>query len=226
MNNWKDIEGFEGLYVIFDSGEIKSFLNGERWLKCSAGDNGWRCVTLTKNGEEFYYKLHRLVAYHFLDNPNNWSGVRCIKYKDDCSVDNLKWVENAQDRKAPREYLIEHYEKVKGDFYPMQKMLHKYFLTQDVTHIEYIFNRSYKKWLGHIIKITQDKPAAEDVLNNCYEYFLDSINEGRFRIDKCFVDYAPDTWMFAIVRHQACNWLRRDRTLLIDNIFYDEEFNE
>lgn len=221
MNDWADIWGFEGLYVIYKTGKIKSFLNGERWLKCSVDENGWRAVSLTKDGEVFYYKVHRLVAYHFIPNPNNYSGVGVVKYKDDCSVENVQWVENAQDRKAPRKFLIEHYENTKHGFYPMQKMLHKYFITQDISHIEYIFNRSYQKWLGHIIKITEYKPAAEDILHDCYEYFLDAINEGRFRIDRCYVDYAPDTFIFAIVRNQACNWLRRKREVLIDEFYYE-----
>lgn len=224
VEQWKDIEGFEGVYVIFNTGKIKSFIRGERWLKCREGDNGWRSVVLTKDGELFNYKLHRLVAYHFLDNPNDWSGVRCIKHKDDCSVTNVEWVENAQDRKAPREFLLNHYEETKNEFYPMQKMMHKYFITGDGSYISYIFTRSYDKWLGYIIKNIKNKPEAQDLLQDCYGYFTDAIDEGRFRIDRCFVDYAPDTFIFAIIKNQVCNWHKKDKKILVGDFWEETEF--
>ncbi len=223
---WKDIRKYQGLYQVSNTGFIKT-LRYNRILKDAVNDMGWRGISLRKNQENKYFMVHKLVAKAFIPNPNGWSGVAVKKYKTDCSVPNLRWVENAQDRKAPREELIAHYESCdQSKWWPLQKMLYKYFITQDSSHIEYIFKRSYKKWYGHLLKLTHDEPAAQDILQDCYFYFMEAIDSGRFRIDRCFVDYAPDSFIMRIVRNQGCNWLKSDKPVLIDQYFYDGNYSD
>jgi len=80
---WKDIKGYEGLYQISDSGEVKSMnynhTNNEKLLKLRT-KKGYLEVSLSKNGKQKFYLVHRLVAMHFLDNPNNYS---IVNHKDE-----------------------------------------------------------------------------------------------------------------------------------------------
>jgi len=226
MEEWKEIEGFEGLYKVSNQGYIYSYVS-KKTITGYVNNMGWKWVDLKKNGESKYLMVHKLVAQHFVPNPNNYSGVRTKKGKTNCHYKNLEWYCNAQDNKAPRHVLIEHYKNIEqGEWWPLQKMLYKFFITQDSSHIEYIFKRANKGWYGFVLKITHDEHAAQDILQDCYEMFLDAINEGRFRIDRCYIDYAPDTYIMAIIKNQACNW-KRDRfksSPLIDEYFYEGDF--
>ena len=84
---WKDIKGFEGLYQISDKGEVKSLIRN-KILKLTQDKDGYLTVGL--KGKKF--KVHRLVAEAFIDNPNNYP---CVNHKDENkknnSVDNLEW---------------------------------------------------------------------------------------------------------------------------------------
>lgn len=89
---WKDIEGFEGLYTISNTGLIKSYLfKVPRPLKPSLA-RGYKKVTLSLNGKLFYETVHRLVAQAFIQNPEN---KPCVNHKDgnklNNHVNNLEW---------------------------------------------------------------------------------------------------------------------------------------
>ena len=71
---WRDIEGFEGLYKVSDRGNVKS-LDREVWdsrgyFKKLKGKNltnilmkiGYLSVTLTKEGKQYKRYVHRLVC--------------------------------------------------------------------------------------------------------------------------------------------------------------------
>jgi len=217
------IKGLEDKYHISNIGNVKS-LKTNKVLKQSINNMGWRNIAL----EGKCYMTHKLVALHFIPNPNNYSGCAVKKSKTDCTVGNIKWVENAQDRKLPRYELIEYYEGVdQSKWYPMQRMIYKFLLDGNSKHIEFIFTRSYKKWYGHLLKLTRNEEQAQDILQNCYEFFIDTINEGRFRIDKCFVDYSPDVWIIRIVRNQGCTWLKqRGKTVSVGSFFNESNYDD
>ena len=49
--NWKDIEGYEGLYQVSDKGRVKSFKFGkERILKPQNNSRGYLHVNLCRTG--------------------------------------------------------------------------------------------------------------------------------------------------------------------------------
>ena len=94
---WKDIVGYEGLYQISNLGNVKS-LNYRRTGKeriLNPGNNGcgYLFVILCNNGKRKHFKIHRLVANAFLENPDNKSDVN---HKDEDktnnNVDNLEWM--------------------------------------------------------------------------------------------------------------------------------------
>lgn len=104
MEEWKNIKGFEGLYQVSNEGRVKSlqreitYKDGrkkiikERILKNILSDLGYYHVMLSKNGVTKRYKVHRLVANEFIENPNN---LPIINHKDENPknnvVDNLEW---------------------------------------------------------------------------------------------------------------------------------------
>lgn len=95
---FKDIVGYEGLYQVSNLGRVKALGNGksnnskEKILKPYKSKNGYLKVNLHKESEIKHFLIHRLVAIHFLPNPNNYP---CVNHKDENKenncVDNLEW---------------------------------------------------------------------------------------------------------------------------------------
>nr|WP_302597842.1 NUMOD4 motif-containing HNH endonuclease [uncultured Cellulosilyticum sp.] len=68
---WIDIKGYEGLYKISDSGQVKSLKNHgrrkkDRILKFDISNNGYLRVTLSKNNKQKRFLVHRLVYENFI----------------------------------------------------------------------------------------------------------------------------------------------------------------
>ena len=88
---WKPIIGYENLYKINNYGEVLS-LRSNKILKPNNNGIGYFIIQLCKNGKRKNYLIHRLVAEHFLDNPNNLPEVN---HKDEDKsnnfVNNLEW---------------------------------------------------------------------------------------------------------------------------------------
>ena len=94
---WKDIDGYEGLYQVSNLGNVKSLnynrTGKERILKPGTNGSGYLHVILCKNGKIRLFKVHRLVAKAFLENPDHKSDVN---HKDENKtnncVENLEWM--------------------------------------------------------------------------------------------------------------------------------------
>lgn len=103
---WKDIQGYEGLYQISNKGRVKSLDRtitrkngkrmhcGEKIMKSIPNSTGYLRVKLAKGKTKTHVFVHRLVAMHFVENPNKkeFNVVNHI----DCnpknnSFDNLEW---------------------------------------------------------------------------------------------------------------------------------------
>lgn len=103
---WRDIQGFEGIYMISNLGNLKSLdrivncKNGKCRIRrgvcfkvCKDNRNRYKYVTLwDRNGKFLKTSIHRLVAQAFIPNPNNYP---IINHKDENQrnnrVDNLEW---------------------------------------------------------------------------------------------------------------------------------------
>lgn len=92
-----DIEGYEGLYQVSNLGNVKSLVNNkgvsrEKILKLEICSDGYKRVMLCKNKTKKRFKIHRLVAQSFIENPNNYP---CVNHKDENKqnnvVENLEW---------------------------------------------------------------------------------------------------------------------------------------
>ena len=89
----KDVVGFPGYYVS-DTGELYSDLRGDfKKLKGWKDSRGYHVVDLRKDGQRHGMKIHRLVAFAFIENPENKPFINHINgVRDDNRVSNLEWV--------------------------------------------------------------------------------------------------------------------------------------
>ena len=107
MEEWRDIEGYEGLYQVSNYGRVKSL---ERNVTTGFGDrhikekiiilnqlpNGYLYYCLSKNNKKKGFYIHRLVAETFIPNPNNLPEVN---HKDEDKtnncIENLEWCDRS-----------------------------------------------------------------------------------------------------------------------------------
>lgn len=91
---WKDIAGYEGLYMISDHGRIRRIDKEKSPLinPKTNPHNGYKYAHLSKNGKVKAFRLHRLVATHFLPETENKQLVNHIDgNKTNNKYDNLEW---------------------------------------------------------------------------------------------------------------------------------------
>lgn len=96
---WKDIAGYEDKYQVSNFGRVRSLQYHNTkgimrigYLKPATDGCGYLRCALSKNNKLTTFKVHRLVAEAFIDNPNN---LPQINHKDgnkqNYSVENLEW---------------------------------------------------------------------------------------------------------------------------------------
>lgn len=67
MVEWRDIEGYEGLYMVSDQGDIFN-CSRNSLMKLRKDRKGYLLVGLTKKGNQKTYRVHRIVANAFINN--------------------------------------------------------------------------------------------------------------------------------------------------------------
>lgn len=125
---WKDVVGYEGLYLVSNQGDVlslprsvetrnrsgpitqhrrakmlKPHLRGRKKLMYPA-------VHLSKDGKSTVFSLHRLVAKAFIPNPDNLPEVN---HKDEnsmnCNVENLEWCDRQYNIDYSKSKRVEQY---------------------------------------------------------------------------------------------------------------------
>lgn len=93
----KQINGYNN-YYIYDNGDVLN-ISTNKILKGSIGENGYKYYRLSKDNNKIMFYAHRLVAEHFLENPNS---LPVVNHKDgnklNNNVENLEWVSQSQNR--------------------------------------------------------------------------------------------------------------------------------
>lgn len=96
---WKDIKGYEDNYQINEKGEVRHKVKGNI-LKQGIGKVGYPVVSLWKNNKGKTHSVHRLLAEHFIPNPEN---KREVNHKDGVkhnnNLNNLEWVTPSENLK-------------------------------------------------------------------------------------------------------------------------------
>ena len=107
---WKDIEGYENLYQVSNMGNVKSLDRIDSMGRHVKGGlmsltpvkDGYLQASLSKDGDNKKYKVHRLVCKAFIPNPENKSEIDHINGdKTDNRVENLRWCTHKENMNNP-----------------------------------------------------------------------------------------------------------------------------
>lgn len=93
-----DVKGYEGIYKISKDGRVWSNMS-MRYIGSDV-NGAYSIVDLRKDGNQNIKTIHRLVAEHFIPNPDNLREVNHIdgnKHNNDIS--NLEWVSSSRNTK-------------------------------------------------------------------------------------------------------------------------------
>jgi len=107
--DWRELPGYEGIFEISNTGEIKSlsrftknghnrgFVKKEYLIIKQINNSGYYRVYLRKGAVQKWHYIHRLVAQVFIPNIDN---KKCINHKNgiklDNSVSNLEWATHSE----------------------------------------------------------------------------------------------------------------------------------
>lgn len=103
MKQWRKVPGYEGLYEVSNTGEIKSLerLDGnnhkhkERILTKQITKRGYERVVLCKDGKTKVFFVHRLVAFAFPEICGVYFDGAEVNHKNEIKTDNrpenLEW---------------------------------------------------------------------------------------------------------------------------------------
>ena len=95
---WKEIEGYEGSYLVSSLGRVKSFMKYKdgRILKGALGNHGYLILCLCLDGKKKTVKIHRLVCEAFCVREqthfNTCDHIDGDKQNNRCG--NLRWTTN------------------------------------------------------------------------------------------------------------------------------------
>ena len=102
MEEWRNIDGYDGQYLVSNLGRVKSLGNNknrhEKILKHGIRRGGYLCVNLNQGGKVKVVSVHRLVAMAFQDICGTWFETAVCHHlnenKKDNRPENLQWVTN------------------------------------------------------------------------------------------------------------------------------------
>jgi hypothetical protein len=114
----KQIKDYDN-YIIYDDGIVLN-LKTKKTLQGSVGENGYKYYRLSSNNNKKMFYAHRLVAEHFIPNPEN---LPVVNHKDgnklNNHISNLEWVSYSKNAEHFHKYVKnsqnQKYEKYTAD---------------------------------------------------------------------------------------------------------------
>jgi hypothetical protein len=98
---WLKVDEFP-IYSVSDRGQVRNDVTG-KLLKISLTRNGYNVVTICNNGKRQYFRVHRLVAKAFCENPNGEREVDHIdRNQTNNHYENLRWVSSSNNKRNKR----------------------------------------------------------------------------------------------------------------------------
>ncbi len=167
---WENIKNYEGLYQISNFGRVKKVSNNniylykykernalnkkriikEKILKNGVDKGGYFFVVLCKNSNTKVWKIHRLVAMHFVNNFKNKPAVNHIDgNKNNNYYFYLEWVTSSENQKHACKIGL-------ANFSIGEKNFNSKLKEKDVLFIRNNANRKNKKEIAEKLNISID----------------------------------------------------------------------
>lgn len=90
QEQWRDIDGYDGMYQVSDLGRVRSRKSGEwRVMSARSNNSGYLQVQLSKDGKKKHFLVHRLVAQAFIHNDDETKTQ--INHRNEIKSDNRLW---------------------------------------------------------------------------------------------------------------------------------------
>ena len=149
---WKDVKNYEGFYQVSNLGRVKSLAryvpqkpgqvreHKEKILQPSCDNCGYLHVRLAKSGIYQLFKVHRLVAAHFLPNYSEELSVNHRNHdRWDNRAENLEMMsleENIKERNVQRKIYCEELDQIisqpKRFFSNLNKTFSRYYFLKAI----------------------------------------------------------------------------------------------
>jgi len=92
-----EIQGFEN-YLIYSDGRVFS-KKSNKFLKPRMNTTGYLIVDLSHGGKRKIYRNHRLIAIHYIPNPENKQMIDHInRNRNDNRLENLRWATRSENQ--------------------------------------------------------------------------------------------------------------------------------
>lgn len=163
MEIWKDIKGYEGLYQVSNLGRVKSLSRysfgigrsrrkiKERILVITTINNQYSYVTLSNVNGGKHYKVHKLVAEHFLGHKTDGTQALVIDHinniKSDNRLENLQIITQRENASKDKKNASSMYTGV-GWYKNTQKWRAKILIKDKTIHLGY-FDKEYDAHLSY-----------------------------------------------------------------------------
>ena len=100
MEIWKNIDGFNGKYQVSSWGRVRNAETGNILIPYKNKKGYLKIGLCDGHGKSLKFRVNRLVAISFIENPNNYPQVNHKDgNKENNSFTNLEWVTDEENKK-------------------------------------------------------------------------------------------------------------------------------